>query len=454
MLINSPLLTDQYELVMAYGYWQLGMAEKKAVFQLVFRSHPFSGNYTIASGLNRVIDFLSHWKFTASDLDYIAGLRTYDQTPLFPQEFINYLKDLRFDCDVDAIPEGTVVFPKEPLLRIEGPILQCQLLETALINLIQFPSLVATNAAHLYSASGKGDLVEFGLRRAQGPDGGLTASRSAYIGGCVGTSNLLAGKIYDIPVFGTQAHSWIMAFEKETTAFEQFAKVQPHNIVLLVDTYSTHQGIEHTIEIGNTLKKQGLEVKAIRLDSGDLLTLSQYARHRLDQAGFQKTKIMVSGDLNEAKILTLRKAGAPIDLWGVGTNLSACTDSPYLNTAYKLAAIQNEQQQWEYKRKISDTAQKSSIPGIHQVRRYYEDEHYRGDFIYDKNAGLTQDIPYSYTRFQDLLEPIFKAGQLVYSEPNIHTLKKICMDNTQQFLMDYSENQIYSVELDKRLETL
>lgn len=453
MLINSPLLTDQYELVMAHGYWHLGMAERKAVFQLVFRSHPFGGNYTIACGLNRVIEFLSNWKFSESDLDYIASLQANDQATLFPGEFIDYLKKLRFSCSVDAIPEGTVVFPKEPLLRIEGPLLQCQLLETALINLIQFPSLVATNAAHLYLASEKGQLVEFGLRRAQGPDGGVTVSRSAYIGGCVGTSNLLAGKLYDIPVFGTQAHSWIMAFDHEAEAFEQFAQIQPHNIVFLVDTYSTHQGIEHAIETGNLLKKQGLELRAIRLDSGDLLALSQYARHRLDQAGFQKTRIMVSGDLNEAKILALKKGGAPIDLWGVGTNLSACTDSPYLNTAYKLAAIQNKQQQWEYKRKISDTAQKASIPGIHRVRRYYENAHYRGDILYDKNAGLTQDISFNHTHSKELLEPIFQEGRLIYSEPDIHQIKKLCTQNLEQFLADYGGNQPYPVALDKSLKS-
>ncbi len=454
MLINSPLFTDQYELVMAHGYWHLKMAEQKAVFQLTFRSHPFDGNYTIASGLNRVIDFLSHWKFSQSDLDYIAKLRTANNQPLFPPAFIDYLENLRFSCDVDTVPEGTPVFPKAPLLRIEGPILQCQLLETALMNLIQFPSLVATNASRLYFASDKSQIIEFGVRRAQGPDGGLTASRSAYIGGCVGTSNLLAGKIYDIPAFGTQAHSWIMAFDDEAKAFEQFAQAQPNNIVLLVDTYSTHQGIENAIQVGNHLKKQGIALKAIRLDSGDLLTLSQHARQRLNEAGLQDTQIMVSGDLNEAKIRELKKQAAPIDLWGVGTNLSTCADSPFLNTAYKLAAIQNEQQTWVYKRKISDTAQKSTIPGIHQVRRYYQGVHPAGDIIYDKYVGLTEPASFPHTHSEDLLVPVFKGGQLVYETPNSHKIRTFCLENIEKFRQKYPEKQSYSVQLDPTLTTL
>lgn len=247
MFIHSALLTDQYQLVMASSYWQLGKANQEAVFHLYFRNHPFNGDYSICCGLDRAIDFISNWHFSDEEIAYLHRLKAPDQQALFSKEFLNYLSELKFTGDIDAIPEGNIVFPNEPLLRITAPILQCQLLETALINFLNFGSLIATKAARVCQAAQDDEVIEFGLRRAQGPDGGMLASRAAFLGGCASTSNVLAGKTYNIPVKGTQAHSWIMAFDDELSAFENFATVMSGNVILLVDTYDTLQGVKNAI---------------------------------------------------------------------------------------------------------------------------------------------------------------------------------------------------------------
>ncbi|MDQ2993865.1 MAG: nicotinate phosphoribosyltransferase, partial [Pseudomonadota bacterium] len=281
MQMESALLTDQYELIMAQGYWELGMAEQVAVFYLAYRSNPFEGDYVIAAGLADVIHYLTHFHFSESDLQYLQSLQTDENERLFQPEFLHYLSALNFSCDVDAVIEGTLVQPNEPLLRIQGPILQCQILETVLINFLNFSSLVATKASRVRFAAGDDPVVEFGLRRAQGPNGGLMASRAAFIGGCDATSNMLAGKIYNIPVRGTQAHSWIMAFVDEVSAFKAFANTMKKHTVLLVDTYDTLTGVKHAIEVGKTLRESGNDLAAIRLDSGDIVKLSQMARKLL-----------------------------------------------------------------------------------------------------------------------------------------------------------------------------
>src|SRR5213593_1299903 len=306
---GRALLTDLYQLTMAYGYWKSGRAEREAVFHLFFRHSPFQCGFTLTAGLAPTIEFLQAFQFTENDLAFLGTLRGNDDEKLFDRGFLDYLGTLRFSCDVDAIPEGTVVFPQEPLLRIQGPILQCQLFETALLNLINFQSLIATKAARVCLAARGEPVLEFGLRRAQGVDGALTASRSAYIGGCAATSNVLAGKLYGIPVRGTHAHSWVMSFDDEREAFRAYAEAMPNNCVFLVDTYDSLEGVRRAIEVGRTLRQRGHEIAGIRLDSGDLAYLSIEARRMLDAAGFEKATIVASNDLDEHIITSLKQQG-------------------------------------------------------------------------------------------------------------------------------------------------
>ncbi|MDH3583356.1 MAG: nicotinate phosphoribosyltransferase, partial [Phycisphaerae bacterium] len=283
---SLALLTDLYQITMAFGYWKLGRADERAVFNLFFRKHPFGGGVTVAAGLAQVVEYLDGFGFEDTDVAYLATLTGNDGKPLFERAFLDYLSDLRLTCDVDAVPEGTVVFPHEPLVRVTGPILQCQILETALLNMINFQTLVATKSARICTATEGEPVLEFGLRRAQGIDGALTASRAAYIGGCVATSNVLAGKLYGIPVKGTHAHSWVMSFEEEAHAFEAYAEAMPNNCVFLVDTYDTLEGVRRAIEVGRALRERGHEMVGVRLDSGDLAHLSIEARKLLDAADF------------------------------------------------------------------------------------------------------------------------------------------------------------------------
>ena len=327
---SLSLLTDLYQLTMAYGYWKSGKAEQEAVFNLYFRKHPFQGGFTIACGLSSVIDYLNEYRIDEEDLEYIGSLTGSDGKVLFETGFLDYLRTMEFKCSVNAIPEGTVVFPNEPLLRIQGPVLQCQLLETPLLNLINFQSLIATKAARMRLVANEDSLLEFGLRRAQGPDGGMTASRAAYIGGFDATSNVLAGKLYGIPVKGTHAHSWVMSFDDELESFETYARYMPNNVTLLVDTYDSIQGVKNAIIVGNQLRERGYELGGIRLDSGDLAYLSIEARKLLDDAGFQKTNIVASNDLDEYIMDSLKIQGAKINVWGIGTKLVTAFDQPAL----------------------------------------------------------------------------------------------------------------------------
>src|SRR5262245_48739809 len=282
-LLGSGLLTDLYQLTMACAYWKEGIHEREAAFHMSFRTPPFHGGFTIACGLAEVVAYLQALRFDDSDLAYLATLSGADGKRLFDPDFLEYLRALRFVCDVDALPEGTVVFPHEPLLRVQGPILQAQLIETALLNCINFQTLIATKAARICLAARGEPVVEFGFRRAQGVDGGMTATRAAYVGGCAGTSNVLAGKIYGIPVRGTHAHSWVLAFNNELEAFQAYAQAMPANSTFLVDTYDTLQGVRHAVEVGKELRRHGHELAGIRLDSGDLAFLSIQARRILDE---------------------------------------------------------------------------------------------------------------------------------------------------------------------------
>ena len=420
------LLTDLYQLTMAQGYWKSGRSEQEAVFHLFFRKNPFQGGFTIAAGLEYVVDYLHQFQFTESDIDYLAGLEGNDGASLFSREFLRYLSQLELRCDLDAVPEGTVVFPHEPLVRVKGPILQCQLLETALLNLVNYQSLIATKSARICAAAGSDPVLEFGLRRAQGIDGGLAASRAAYLGGCSATSNVLAGKLFQIPVKGTHAHSWVMSFDDELSAFEEYAEAMPNNCVFLVDTYDTLDGVRNAIQVGLQLREAGHEMVGIRLDSGDLAYLSIKARQLLDDAGLTKVAIVASNDLDEGIITSLKSQGATIAVWGVGTKLVTAYDQPALGGVYKLGAIQNETGVWERKLKLSEQAIKTSTPGILQVRRFFNSEGAIADMIYDElNPQPVSDIvvdPLDPTRrrllsrdlkAEDLLIPVVRSGKAV-----------------------------------------
>ena len=439
---SLSLLTDLYQVTMAYGYWKSETAEKEAVFNLYFRKNPFTGGFTIACGLANVIGYIKNFGFSKKDLRYLRSLTGNDQKPLFEEAFLDYLAKLKLTCSLEAVPEGTVVFPNEPLVRVRGPILQCQLLETPLLNLINFESLIATKAARLRLVAQSDTLLEFGLRRAQGVDGGMTASRAAYIGGCDATSNVLAGKLHDIPVRGTHAHSWVMSFDNEQQAFDTYAEVLPNNVTLLVDTYDTLEGVRHAIETGRKLKQRGYKLAAIRLDSGDLAYLSIEARKLLNAAGFEDTLILASNDLDEVIISSLKQQGAKIDVWGVGTKLVTAFDQPALGGVYKLAALQNEAKEsadgpWIYKMKLSEQAIKTSTPGIQQVRRFRDERGFIADMIYNLDdlndtSGSTMIDPLDFTKrrrfkadqpYEDLLVPVFDLGTCVYVLPDIHAVR-------------------------------
>lgn len=451
---------------MAYGYWKLNIHEREAVFHQIFRKNPFGGNYAVACGLGTVIDFLSHLRFQDDDLSYLEGLTSPNGKPLFTVDFLDYLRNLRFTCDVDAIPEGTVVFPHQPLLRITGPLLQGQLIESTLLNLVNFQTLIATKASRVCQAAQGDAVLEFGMRRSQGPDGALSASRAAYIGGCAATSNVLAGKMYDIPLRGTHAHSWVTAFSDEKSAFKSYAEVMPHNCVLLVDTYDSIQGVKNAIEVGKQLQAEGAQLAGIRLDSGDMTQLSIKARELLDAEGFADTKIIASNSLDEYVIERMKKEGSKIDTWGVGTNLMTAYDHPALDGVYKLSALRDEQGEWQYKLKLSEQAIKVSNPGCYQVRRFFRDEEAIVDVMYDLKLGISEtpemvslSSPHTMTKvseydgFIDLLEPIFRKGKCVYQQPSIHEMREHTLLEVDQFIKTKGKSE-YTVGLEKNLHEL
>lgn len=381
-------LTDLYQLTMSYGYWKNNLHNQETVFHLFFRKAPFGQRYAIAAGLAEVVDFLDNFGYSKEDIEYLATILGKDGKPLFEKEFLTYLQNMKFACTVDAVAEGERVYAHEPIIRIQGPIIQCQLLETILLNLINFQTLIATKAALVVAAATTDCRVaEFGLRRAQGPDGGLSASRAAYIGGCHFTSNVLAGQLWGIPVAGTHAHSWVMSFSTELEAFRAYASAQPHNCTLLVDTYDPIQGIQNAITVSKEMRQYGGKLHAIRLDSGDLCELSKTARSMLDAAGATETMIMASNDLDEHKIKMLRSSGAAIDVWGVGTALVTGADQPALGGVYKLGAIR-ENGNWRSCMKISADIDKSTNPGILGI---YRSDNLGRDIIYNHNCKFDKE---------------------------------------------------------------
>ena len=461
------LLTDLYQLTMAQAYWAAGMAGHEAVFHLFFRKNPFKGGYAVACGLEEAIRFLDDFSFDQSDIDYLGTLTGADGQSLFSPAFPSWLGEMEFSCEVDAIPEGTLVFPHEPLLRIQGPLIQCQLLETALLTILNFQTLIATKAARICLAAEGEDVLEFGLRRAQGINGGLAASRAAYVGGCSATSNVLAGKWYGIPVRGTHAHSWVMCFDDEINAFETYAAALPNNCVFLVDTYDTIQGVQHAIEVGRKLREKGHALLGIRLDSGDLADLSIKARKMLDEAGFPEAHVVASNDLDEYRITALKEKGAEIRVWGVGTRLATAYDQPALGGVFKLAAIRSEpSSEWTYRVKLSEQAIKVSNPGIQQVRRFFQNGMMQADMIHHEPHQST-DLAYeSFTgeRIQvagadsvELLQPIYRSGKRVYELPSVHTVRERCLSQLSMLdpdIQKLSESSDYPVGLAPELLSL
>lgn len=445
---SLALLTDFYQLTMAYAYWKSGKGEEEAVFTLFFRKNPFEGGFTLAAGLDYVIDFCRDFRFEPDDLEYLESMKQKDGSPLFDPAFLEYLKNLKFSCDLDAVEEGTVVFPHAPLIRVKGPLIQCQLLETPLLNIINFQTLIATKAARINVAAQGAPVLEFGLRRAQGIDGALAASRAAYIGGCTSTSNVMAGKLFGIPVSGTHAHSWIMSFESELEAFEAYADAFPDQCVFLVDTYDTIHGVKNAIKVAGILRSKGKEMVGIRIDSGDLAYYSGQARQLLDEAGFPDAKIVASNDLDEHIISSLMTQDAAIDVWGVGTKLVTAFDQPALGAVYKLSAIQNEQGDWEPKVKISQQSLKINVPGVHNVKRYYSNGKAVADMIYldgqqidpkgvviiDPNDPTRRKrLMPAFYKEEELLRSIFRQGELVYTLPTLQEIRERAAHQLEAF---------------------
>ena len=439
---NLTLLTDFYELTMMQGYFQQKDANETVIFDAFYRNNPDGNGYAVCAGLQQVIEYLNNLHFTQADVDYLRS------TGMFQEDFLDYLLHFRFSGDVYAIPEGTVVFPREPLVKVVAPIMEAQLVETALLNIINHQSLIATKAARVvYAAAGDG-VMEFGLRRAQGPDAGIYGARAAMIAGCVATSNVLAGQMFDVPVSGTHAHSWIMSFPDELTAFRTYAKLYPDACILLVDTYDTlKSGIPNAIRVFTEMREAGVQLTryGIRLDSGDLAYLSKKAKKMLDAAGFSDAIISASNDLDEHLIASLKLQGAAINSWGVGTNMITSKDSPSFGGVYKLAAIKDKNTgAFIPKIKLSENAEKITNPGDKTIQRIYEKETSKiiADLIclthesYDSRNSLlifdpietwkkTLLAPDSYT-LRELLVPVFKNGTCVYQSPSVMEIRAYC----------------------------
>ena len=458
---DYSLLTDFYQLTMANGYLLNGTANKNAVFDLFFRKAPFKGVYAICYGLSKALKDIHDMKFSNEDIDYLQGLN------VFSDPFLSYLANWKCKLTIRSVEDGHVIFPLEPVVEVEGPLIQCQLIETFLLNSFNFPTLCATKANRIWITSGKQPILEFGLRRAQGQNGGLIASESAVVGGCSGTSNVLAGKKYGINVSGTMAHSWVMSFETELDSFRAYADIYPNSCVLLVDTYDTlKSGVPNAIIVGKELAAKGKELQGIRLDSGDIAALSRKAREMLDKAGLKNTKILASNDLDEYTIEMIKQNKGEVDLWGVGTKLATCYDQPALGGIYKLVEIEKEP-----KIKIADDIEKTTIPSKKQVYRLYNDNGFMiGDIIelFIKRS-FKDDIAYDPSNTQnsyELLKPAkvepllkfkMKKGTLMKQKKNWLDARKK-METDISHLADSSKKltnpQEYKVGISRSLHEL
>ena len=466
---NLTLLTDLYELTMMQGYFKHKDQDKTVIFDAFFRVNPFGGGYSVMAGLEQLIKYIKELHFSKQDIDYLAGLGIFDK------DFLDYLAEFKFTGDVWSIPEGTLIFPREPLVKVVAPVMQAQLVETAILNIINHQSLIATKAARICYAA-KGDpIMEFGLRRAQGPDAGTYGARAAMIAGCAGTSNVLCGELFDVPVMGTHAHSWIMSFDSEYEAFKTYAQLYPTACTLLVDTYDTlKSGVPNAIKTFEYMRDNGLPLDhiGIRLDSGDLAYLSKKARKMLDDAGFPQAKITASNDLDEHLILSLKMQGAAINSWGVGTHLITAKDNPSFGGVYKLAAVQMPDGTFTPKIKLSENTEKVTNPGNKKIVRVYEKQNHKiiGDIICLEEEHFSEDEPllmfdpqetWKKTRLKpgefelrEIMVPIFLGGECIYTSPKTMDIRKYCLEE-QETLWEESRrlanpHQVY-IDLSQKL---
>ncbi len=464
---NLTLLTDLYQLTMMNGYFKNGVDEDTVVFDLFFRRNPCRNSYTIIAGIEQVIDYIENIHFDDETLTYLKEL------DLFDDEFLNYLKTFKFSGTIYCVEEGSIMFPHEPVLRVKAKAIEAQLLETALLNIINFQSLIATKASRICSAAEDDIVFEFGLRRAQGPDAGIYGARAAIIGGCVGTSNMYAGKKFDIPVIGTHAHSWIQKFETELEAFRAYAKVYPDDTTLLVDTYDVlNSGMPNAITVFKELREKGYKPKGVRIDSGDIAYLSKEARKILDAAGFEDVIIVASSDLDEETINNLKLQDAAVDAWGVGTNLITSKDCPALGGVYKLSATQ-ENGHLTPKIKISENPEKITNPGYKKVIRIYDSESNKAeaDLIMLNDEKINTDEPLTifhplhtwkkktFTNYyiREMLVPLYIDGNLVYKRRSVQEIRKYTEKELNSLWAEYKRlrrPQLYKVDLSKRLWNL
>lgn len=464
------MATDLYELTMAQGYWKAGMRNREAIFHLFFRKNPFYGGFTIAAGITFALEFLSDFKFKEEDLNYLKSLQGNDGNPLFDKNFLGYLKELKIECDVDSVKEGTIVFPFEPILRVKGNIIQSQIIEAALLNIINFHSLIATKAARVCESAKNDPVIEFGMRRAHSFGGAIGATWAAYIGGCESTSNVIAGKLFNIPVRGTHAHSWVQCFNTERDAFLTYAKVMPNNSVFVVDTYNSIQGVKNAVVAGKWLVKNRHKLFGIRIDSGNLNAISRKARKILDDNGFHDTHIIASGDLDEFIISELKRKNAPIDIWGVGTKLATGFGDPALGGVYKLSMITDKNGKWQHRMKLSEDLSKPSLTGVVQIRRFFDNKYYCGDILYDAFIGINDNtraccldnsnkisrIPET-AKYSDLLIPVLRQGKQIYKQPQSTIIREFVQEELKRITPEIrvlEQPSVYPVCMEKRLTKL
>ncbi|WP_455089136.1 nicotinate phosphoribosyltransferase [Peptoanaerobacter stomatis] len=463
-MVNLTMLTDFYQLTMMNGYLKSDKKDEIMIFDMFYRKNPNDGGYTIVCGINEVIDYIENLKFEEEDIQYLKSLNTFDE------EFLQYLRDFKFDGEIYAVEEGTIMFPNEPIIRVKAKAMQAQLIETTILCILNFQTLIATKASRIcYSAMGD-SVMEFGLRRAQAPDAGLYGAKAAVIGGCIGTSNVLAGQKFDIPVLGTHAHSWIQSFDTELDAFRAYAKAYPTKTVLLLDTYDTlNSGIRNAITVFNELREQGYEPLGVRIDSGDLEFLSKEIRKILDSAGFENVKITASNDLDENTITSLKNQGAQIDIWGVGTKMITSFDWAALGGVYKLCAVVRDGKMIP-KIKISEDPNKINNPGYKNIYRIYDknDNKAKADLIVldeeviNENEPLTifdpihtwKKMTFENFYVKKLLSPLFIDGKCVREKRDIKDIKRYTDEEKESFWIQYRRNknpQIYKVDLSKKL---
>ena len=463
---NLTLLTDLYQLTMINGYFENNVHNDVVVFDMFFRKNACKGGYTIVCGIEQLVEYIENLKFSESDLDYLKTLN------LFSDKFLDFLRDFKFTGDIYTVEEGTVMFPNEPIIRIKAPLYQAQLIETALLTIINFQSLIATKASRVCFAA-KGDPVfEFGLRRAQGPDAGTYGARAAIIGGCTATANVLAGKMFNIPVVGTHAHSWVQKFDNELDAFEAYAKIYPNNCLLLVDTYDVlKSGMPNAIKVFKELKAKGHKPLGIRLDSGDLDYLSKECKNMLTEAGFEDVRITASNDLDEYCISNLKSSGSPINSWGVGTKLITSSDSPSLGGVYKLVASYKDGK-YEPKIKISEDPEKITNPGYKKVVRIYHPQgHAEADLIMLEDESIDTTKPLTifhpvykwktktFTNYtiKELLKPLYINGECKYEKKSVIEIQEYTRNELNTLWREYKRllyPQTYKVDLSENLCTL